>query len=156
MNQIEEITKLIHPVLVESKVELYECRWHKSGKSKVLQIAIMHEDGEMDIDTCQEVSEKISLLLDEHEDMLPFEYFLEVCSPGAERILRNHEEIVHAVGRHIYVKLKHPVKNRDEITGDLLKCSDEGLTIEYADKSIKREVMISEEEIELIRLAVKF
>lgn len=156
MNQIEEITKLIQPILAEFKVELYECGWHKSGKSKILQIAIMHEDGEMDIDTCQEVSEKISLLLDEHEDMIPFEYFLEVCSPGAERKLRSHEEIVHAVGKHIYVKLKHPIKNMNEIIGDLLECGEEGLKIEYADKAVKRKVTISEDEIEMIRLAVKF
>ncbi len=156
MNQIEEITKLIQPVLMESKVELYECGWHKSGKSKILQIAIMHEDGEMDIDTCQEVSEKISLLLDEHEDMIPFEYFLEVCSPGAERRLRNHEEITHALGKHVYMKLKHPLKNRMEFTGDLLECNEIGLTVEYADKSIKHKITISEDEIEMIRLAVKF
>ncbi len=156
MNQIEEIKKMIEPILSAAKVELYDCDWHKSGKSKILQIAIMHEDGEMDIDTCQEISEKISLLLDEHEDMIPFEYFLEVCSPGAERILRTHKDILHACGKHVYIKLKHAIKSMNEVTGDLLECNENTLIVEYADKSIKRKVSINEDEIEMIRLAVKF
>lgn len=156
MNQIEEIKKLILPALETADVELYECRWHRSGKSKILRVAIMHEDGEMDIDTCQEVSEKISSLLDEHEDLIPDEYFLEVCSPGAERELRNHDEIAHAVGRHVYAKLKYEIKGMHEVTGDLIDSKEDECIIEYADKAVKRKITVKEDEIEMIRLAVKF
>ena len=52
----------------------------------------MHSDGSMDLDTCAEVSEKLSALLDAEEGFKE-PYTLEVCSPGAEREIRDLKEL---------------------------------------------------------------
>ena len=154
MDQIEKIVECISPVLDESNVSLYEAKWTNQGKNKVLQIAIMLEDGTMDLETCAIVSEKISEVLDA-EDIISFEYFLEICSPGAERKLRNHDEIVSSTGKHVYVRFKKAVKSMNEVTGDLEKMDGTELTIAYRDKAAVRRVTFDESNIDLIRLAVK-
>ena len=154
MDQIEKIVECISPVLEASDVTLYEVKWTNQGKNKILQIAIMHEDGTMDLETCATVSEKISEVLDE-QDIISFEYFLEICSPGAERKLRSHDEIVSSTGKHVFVRFKKAVKSMNEVTGDLVKIEGTELTIAYRDKAAVRRVSFDESNIDLIRLAVK-
>jgi len=48
----------------------------------------MFEDGTMDLDTCTLIASEISPLLDE-SPLKDMKYFLEVCSPGAERELKD-------------------------------------------------------------------
>ncbi len=154
MDQIEKIVECISPVLDEAGVSLYEAKWTNQGKNKVLQIAIMHEDGTMDLETCATVSEKVSEVLDA-KDIISFEYFLEICSPGAERKLRSHDEIVSSTGKHVFVRFKKAVKSMTEVTGDLEKVEGNELTIAYRDKAAVRRLTCNEENIDLIRLAVK-
>ena len=154
MDQIEKIVECISPSLDEAAVSLYEAKWTSQGKNKVLQIAIMHEDGTMDLETCATVSEKISEMLDA-KDIISFEYFLEICSPGAERKLRSHDEIVSSTGKHVFVRFKKAVKSMNEVTGDLEKVDGNELTIAYRDKAIVRRLTCDEDNIDLIRLAVK-
>ena len=90
-----------------------------------------------------------------HDDWISFEYFLEVCSPGAERELRNAEEIRGALGKHVCVRLKSPVKSMMEITGDLLEMNETTLTLSYRDKAVTRKAQVELDQIEKIRLAVK-
>ncbi len=154
MDQIEKIVECVTPVLAEANVSLYEAKWERQGKNKVLQIAIMLSDGTMDLETCATVSEKISEVLDA-ADIIEFEYFLEICSPGAERKLRTHDEIVSSTGKHVFVRFKKAVKSMNEVTGDLEKVEGNELTIAYRDKAAVRRVTFNEENIDLIRLAVK-
>lgn len=155
MEQLETIKTLILPALDSLGIQLYDLKWVNDKKSQFLQIAVMRADGSMDIDTCALVSEKVSEILDDHDDLISFEYFLEVCSPGAERELRSAQEILDAVGRHVAVRLTSPVKNMMEITGDLTDVSDGQMTIAYRDKAVMRKAQFSMDLIEKIRLAVK-
>ena len=154
MDQIEKIVECVNPILEGANVSLYEAKWTNQGKNKVLQIAIMHEDGTMDLETCATVSEKISEVLDA-QDFISFEYFLEICSPGAERKLRSHDEIVSSTGKQVFVRFKKAVKSMNEVTGDLVSVEGNELTIAYRDKAAVRRVTFNEENIDLIRLAVK-
>jgi len=154
MDQIEKIVECISPILDEAAVSLYEAKWTSQGKNKVLQIAIMHDAGTMDLETCATVSEKISEVLDA-KDIISFEYFLEICSPGAERKLRSHDEIVSSTGKHVFVRCKKAVKSMNEVTGDLEKVEGNELTIAYRDKAAVRRLTCNEDNIDLIRLAVK-
>lgn len=154
MNQIEKIKELITPVMDEEQIVLYDVNWHQEGNTKILQIAIMYPDGSMDIDTCCTMSEKISAVLDE-EDLISHEYFLEVCSPGAERELRSLKEIADAVGEYVYVKLKNPKAGMDEVKGYLTKYENETVFIDYMAKAVKKKTEIQCDNIALIRLSVK-
>ena len=121
---------------------------------RILQVSVMHADGSMDIDTCAAVSEGISALLDD-SDIISHEYFLEVCSPGAERELRNEQEIVEAVGEYVFVKMKDPKAGMDCVKGTLLAVDENGVTIEYMAKAVRKKIVIDRGNIALIRLSVK-
>ena len=101
---METLKSWLVPLLKEQGCRLYDVEWDKSMKPPILRISIEKEDGSMDLDTCAQMSDLISTRLDE-DDPFDGEYMLEVCSPGAERELRNDEEIKAAQGKHVYVKL---------------------------------------------------
>ncbi|WP_075876220.1 ribosome maturation factor RimP [Merdibacter massiliensis] len=154
MDQIEKIKMMIQPVLQQHKCSLYDLKWVQDGKMRILQVSVMYPDGSMDIDTCAAVSEGISSLLDE-SDIISHEYFLEVCSPGAERELRSFEEIKEAIGEYVFVKLKDPKAGMDSVKGTLLEANEESVTISYMAKAVRKKIMIDSQNIALIRLSVK-
>lgn len=154
MDQIEKIKMMIQPVLQQHKCSLYDLKWVQDGKMRILQVSVMYPDGSMDIDTCAAVSEGISSLLDE-SDIISHEYFLEVCSPGAERELRSFEEIKEAIGEYVFVKLKDPKAGMDSVKGTLLEANEESITISYMAKAVRKKIMIDSQNIALIRLSVK-
>ncbi len=151
MNQINEV---IRPILATMQIQMVECGWHREGSTTILRLAVMRKDGSMDIDTCAAISEAVSAALDE-ADLIAHEYFLEVCSPGAERVLMGDEDIRQAVGEYVYIKYRNPKGGRDEIYGTLLQVETDHLHIAYMDKAVKREMDVDRDNIALIRLAVK-
>ncbi len=153
MSSITAIKSLIDPILEKHNVLCYECKWVNEGKMRILQVAIMRNDGSMDLDTCQLVSNEVSDVLDQN-DVITFEYYLEVCSAGAERELRSDAEISAVIGAHVFVRFNKPVEKKMEITGDLLSFEEGVLTIAYRDKQKKLEITVEKSNISLIRLAV--
>ena len=137
MDQIQKLKELITPLVAEDGIELYDVAWHTEGSMRILQVSIMHKDGSMDIDTCAAQSEKISTMLDEM-DMIASEYFLEVCSPGAERELKSEEQIRDAIGEFVYVKLKNPRAGMDEIKGTLTAFENNTVYLDYMAKAVKK------------------
>ncbi len=154
MSDLRQIKEVIQEVLDKEAVQLYDLSWQQEGKNRILQVAIMREDGSMDIELCALVSEQISEVLDRH-DLISFEYFLEICSPGAERELLNEEQIMKAIDDYVFVKMKDPKKGMDSVTGYLRKYDEEGASIEYMEKTAKRSIVISKDNIAMIRLSVK-
>lgn len=154
MDHLTKIKELIAPLLQQEDLLLYDVNWHTEGKNRVLQIAIMREDGSMDIDTCAQISEKISEKLDE-ADLIASEYFLEVCSPGAERELKDEKQIRDALGEYVFVKLRDPKAGLDEVKGTLVAVEEDRIVIEYMAKAVKKKAEIELENIALIRLSVK-
>ena len=154
MDQIQKIKTMIQPVLEQQHCSLYDLKWVQDGKMRILQVSVMYPDGSMDIDTCAAISEGISSLLDE-SDVITHEYFLEVCSPGAERELRNEQEIRDAVGEYVFVKLKDPKAGMDCVKGTLLEMDENGVMIEYMAKAVRKKIVIDLQNIALIRLSVK-
>lgn len=154
MSQISLLKEKIETEIANQDIVLYDVKWVQEGKMRILQVSIMRLDGSMDIDTCAEMSGLIGDMLD-REDLISSEYYLEVCSPGAERELRNEEEILKAVNEYIYIKFKNPKDGMDEIKGTLLEVSEDGYLVEYMDKAVKRKKTVEKENVALIRLSVK-
>ena len=150
MDQISKIKELIEPSLTLEKVKLYDVKWINDKKNRILQVSITKEDGSMDIDTCALVSENISLVLDDEIDS---QYLLEVCSPGAEREIKDLNELESLIGKHVFVRLKHAIKGKNEYQGDLDKV-DSSILLKYKDRAVYKTLEFNREEIEFIRLAV--
>ena len=155
MDQISALREWITAIVEQNGMLVYDISWQPMGNMKSLQVSIMKGDGTMDLDSCAMISEQLSAMLDE-KDLIKHEYYLEVCSPGAERELRNFEEVKAAVGEYVYVKLKNVMaKGIYEVLGTLEKCEEGMLSMTYMDKASKRKIDIAYDNVALFRLAVK-
>ncbi len=153
MDKIEHLKELFQPVFEKNNVKLYELVFRNSGKDHTLEVSIMKPDGTMDLDTCAAVSEGLSEILDV-EDPINEEYTLEVCSPGAEREIKDLDEI--QPGLYVYVRLKYPFKKMLEFVGEILDVNENDvITLAYREKAATRKAEFPKEDIDFIRMAVK-
>lgn len=151
---IEKTRELVEPILASKELTLYDIEYVKEGRDYFLRIYIDSPKG-IDLDTCVDVSEAVSLVMDE-KDFIEDVYFLEVSSPGAERPLRSLEEMEAAVGEHVYVKVREAVNGIQAFQGDLTDVTDGVITIHYLDKTRKKIVSFPYSNVKKARLAVKF
>ncbi|HZG61054.1 MAG TPA: ribosome maturation factor RimP [Anoxybacillus sp.] len=150
----EIVEELVTPILEEMELELVDIEYVKEGKNWFLRVFIDSEDG-IDIEQCGVVSEKLSEKLDE-VDPIPYNYFLEVSSPGAERPLKKRADFERAVGKNVYVKTYEPIEGEKEFEGELTAFDGTVATITVKQKTRKKTIEIPYEKIANARLAVVF
>ncbi len=155
MKPLEAVAALIEPILHAQDLRLSECKWVNQSGMQILQVAIMRPDGSMDLDTCAMISQQISDLLDQHEEITTSEYYLEVCSPGAERELKGEEDITFSVNKDVFIRFHHPINKMLETTGTLLSYANGKGTLSYRDKSLTKTLEFTNDNISYIRLAVR-
>ncbi|MEG0277396.1 MAG: ribosome maturation factor RimP, partial [Coprobacillus sp.] len=134
--------------------ELFDIEYVKEGNDNFLRI-YLDKPGGIDLNMIVDASKEISEILDK-VDPIEDEYFLEVSSPGAERPLKNEEQLKDAVGEYVRIELIDPKAGMDALEGTLIKFEDNVAIIEYMDKTRKKEFAIDYENIRLARLAIKF
>jgi len=110
----EKIKELVEPVIRNLGFRLFDVEF-KPERGWVLRVIIDREGG-VTIRDCEEVSRRISALLDV-EDLIPFSYTLEITSPGLTRALEKPEHYAFFRGRLVRIVLREPVGERREITG---------------------------------------
>ena len=151
----EKIKEYIKPIISDLDLKLYDVEWITENKNRFLRISISQHNNMIDLETCTSASEKISEVLDQLPE-LNFAYMLEVCSPGAERQLKNFDDIKEAINEHVYVKLKEPNNGIHEVTGDLTEVNENHIIIDYKDKTRTKTLLIPISNISYMRLAIKF
>lgn len=134
----EKVTKLITPIIEKIGYELYDVQYDKEGKNYFLRIYIDQEKG-IDLNDCEKVNNAITDILDE-ENYIKEQYFLEVSSPGIERILRKDKHLEKNIGNQIDIKLfkKDEIGNKEYI-GNLIGYDDNYIQIKQEDNEIKIE-----------------
>lgn len=147
MSSIEEkVESLISKKVQELGYELYDVQYTKEGKDYFLRIFIDKKEG-IDLSDCEKVSNEINPLLDE-KDYIKEMYFLEVSSPGVERVLRRDEHLKNAIGKEIEVKLFKPIDKQKEFIGTLEEYDEEKIKI----KTQKTVIEIERKNISLMKL----
>ena len=81
--------------------------WVVESGYRILRIIADKVDG-LDINDATKLNELISNRLDEI-NLIDEEYMLEVSSPGAERELKNDDDIIKNVGSYLHVDFKNKV-----------------------------------------------
>ena len=134
----EKVEKLVKPIIENLGYELYDVEYAKEGKNYYLRIFIDNEKG-IDLNDCEKVNDSITDILDE-ENYLKEQYFLEVSSPGIERVLRKEEHLKKSIGEEINIKLfKKDEKGNKEYLGRLKDFNQNEIIIEQEEKEIKIE-----------------
>lgn len=149
MASIEErVEKLVEPKIVELGYELYDVQYAKEGKDYFLRIFIDKESG-IDLDDCEKVSDGINDLLDE-ADYIKEQYFLEVSSPGIERLLRKDKHLTNSIGKEITINLFKPLEGKKEYDGILNEFDDE--FIELVSSENEEKLRIERKNISLMKI----
>ena len=129
MSKIEEkVEQLVKEPIETLGYSLYDVEYAKEGPNYYLRIYIDSPKG-IDLNDCEKVSNQINEILDK-EDYIKEQYFLEVSSPGIERILRKDEHLKQNIGKEVEVKLfKKDLNGSKNYKGILEKFDSETITI---------------------------
>ncbi|MBQ2938383.1 MAG: ribosome maturation factor RimP [Clostridia bacterium] len=134
----EKVEKVVKPIIEKIGYELYDVEYAKEGKNYFLRIFIDNEKG-IDINDCEKVNDAINDILDQ-ENYIKEQYFLEVSSPGIERILRKDKHLEQNIGQQINVKLfKKDENGMKEYVGELKEFDGQNITIKQEENQIKIE-----------------
>ena len=129
MSKLEKnVEELIEPIIKDLGYKLYDVIYEKEAKDYYLRIFIDNEKG-VSLEDCEKVNNAITELLDE-KDYIKEQYFLEVSSPGIERILRKDWQIEENIGKEVEIKLFKPYDGQKIITGYLKSFNDESISID--------------------------
>lgn len=129
-----KVTALLEETINQLGYDLYDVYYVKEGPDYYLRIVIDKKDG-IDLDDCEKVNNAINDMLDE-ADYIKDQYFLEVSSPGLERILRKEKHFESQIGNLIVVKLFKAIDKQKEIQGILKEYNDNNITLEADEKQI--------------------
>ena len=158
-NTIATLVDIVRPVVapvIPKPFELVDIEYEKLGGNYVLSILVDKPEG-ITVEDTADLTDIISPLLDSIKpDPFPEQYFLEVTSPGLERPLKTKEQVEAAVGQYIHVGLYKSLEKQKVFEGTLLQFKEDVLTIEYMDKTRKKEIDIPYSLVSKARLAVKF
>jgi len=142
---MEKLKTRFNEIVKDLGYYLYDVIYEKENSNYVLKVLI-ENDTYIDVDDCV----KVSRVLSEELDILdPFTdaYNLEVSSSGAERELRNSEEIKRAVGKTVHLKTIE-----QSLEGKLVSFEDGVLVLKYKNKTTKIDYI----DVSCIRLTIIF
>ena len=125
----KKIEDLLTEKIEDMGYELYDVEYAKEGKNYFLRIFIDNDKG-INIDDCEKVNDGISDLLDE-ADYIKEQYFLEVSSPGIERVLKKDKHLDKNIGEEVNIKLfKKDENGNKEYIGILKGYNNEKIILE--------------------------
>jgi|UniRef100_A0A7C2V9T3 ribosome maturation factor RimP len=110
----EKVKELVEPLIKSMGYRLFDVEF-KPEKGWVLRI-ILDKEGGITIGDCEEVSKRVSALLDV-EDIIPVSYLLEVSSPGLTRELTKPSHFEFFQGRLVRLVLRDAIEGKRELKG---------------------------------------
>ena len=122
-----KVEQLIEKTINNLGYTLYDVEYAKEAKNYFLRIFIDNEKG-IDLNDCEKVNNAISDLLDE-ADYIKEQYFLEVSSPGIERVIRKEKHLVQNIGKEIEISLFKTIDGKKQIVGILEKYDENNIIL---------------------------
>lgn len=135
----KKLAAIIEEKLQDIGLELHYIEYRKEKDGQVLRIFIDKETG-VDLNTCSEATRVIKNLIEEND---VFYDFLEVSSPGLDRVLNIERDFIRFKGSKIKVKTLHLFNGLRKITGVLNDFNEREIIIEKDQElmAIPREII---------------
>ena len=132
----DKIETLLKNKIENIGYELYDVLYFKEGKNYILRIVIDNENG-ISLEDCEKVNNEINDLLDE-ADYIKEQYFLEVSSPGIERVLRKDWQLKKYLNSNVEVNLfKKDENGFKQYVGNLKNVDETNIIIEQENQEYK-------------------
>ncbi len=169
----KKITELVGETaagfLAENGLELYSCEFVKEGKDWFLRVYIdrkpekLQADGRLleadevyvSTDDCEKVSRFLSAALDQL-DPIEQNYYLEVSSPGMDRLLQTEEHFQRYAGRQVEVTLYRAEDGRKRLTGVLAGLGGEDNAMLIIQDEENQKIQFARSNVAKVRLSVVF
>ena len=117
MSKVEtQVESLMAEILSDTDFELVDVEYVKE-RDWYLRVFV-DKAGGIDLDDCQNISEKLSARLDD-SDIIGGAYILEVSSPGIDRILKKDKDFLREAGKVVDVTLYAPLDGKKLFVGEL-------------------------------------
>ena len=143
----EKVEKLLKGMIESLGYELYDVEYVKEGKNYFLIFYIDKPEG-IDLNDCEMVNDAISDRLDE-ANYIKEPYFLEVSSPGVERVLRKDKHLEQNRGEEIEIKLfKKDENGKKEYQGILKNFDEDKIILEQIKQGKEEPNQVQNVEIE--------
>ena len=151
MKKVTEIVaELAAPVAAEFGCELWDTEYVREAGQWFLRL-YLDKDGGVDILDCENVSRRVSDLLDE-ADPIEGSYIFEVSSAGAERQLKRPSDFEKFLGSPVLLKTYQNRDGRKEFPGVLKEYDGGAVVLEMG----KQELRFEKNEVAMVRLHIVF
>ncbi len=151
MKKVTEIVaELAAPVAAEFGCELWDTEYVREAGQWFLRL-YLDKDGGVDILDCENVSRRVSDLLDE-ADPIEGSYIFEVSSAGAERQLKRPSDFEKFIGSPVLLKTYQNRDGRKEFAGVLKEYDSGAVVLEMG----RQELRFEKNEIAMVRLRIVF
>ncbi|MBR0351939.1 MAG: ribosome maturation factor RimP [Oscillospiraceae bacterium] len=126
--------QIARPIVEENGCRLWDVEYVREAGAWYLRVYIDKDDG-VSINDCETISRQIDPILDK-EDFIPDSYVFEVCSAGADRVLKRTEDFQAFLGKKVDVGLYKPFEGAKSFTGILTGRSDSETEIDVSGRII--------------------
>ena len=151
MKKVTEIVaELAAPVAAEFGCELWDTEYVREAGQWFLRL-YLDKDGGVDILDCENVSRKVSDLLDEI-DPIEGSYICEASSAGAERQLKRPSAFAKFMGSPVVLKTYQHRDGRKEFAGVLKGYDGGAVVLEMGTQELRFE----KNEVAMVRLRIVF
>ena len=151
MKKVTEIVaERAAPVAAEFGCELWDTEYVREAGQWFLRL-YLDKDGGVDILDCENVSRRVSDLLDE-ADPIEGSYIFEVSSAGAERQLKRPSDFEKFLGSPVLLKTYQNRDGRKEFPGVLKEHDGGAVVLEMG----KQELRFEKNEVAVVRLRIVF
>jgi len=124
-----EIQNLIQPLLEAERIKLCDIRLGTGARRPLIQLFVDIEEGNITIDQCADFSRLVQDVLD-LQPWAPFDYRLEVSSPGVTSPLREAWQFRKNIGRTI----RHITEQGTERMGSIIEITaDDKIRLRHQD-----------------------
>lgn len=130
--RIEQLQTLLTPVIESLGYQCWGIEFISQGKHSLLRVYIDHTNG-IGVEDCEKVSRQVSAVMDV-EDPIPYEYTLEVSSPGMDRPLFALEQYESYLGEQLKIKLRSAFEGRRNFEGILQGVEDAQIILRIDDE----------------------
>ncbi len=149
---VDVVSDLLVPFLPGQGMELVDVEFVKEGQHRYLRIFIDKEGG-ISLEDCQKVSEYLNEKLDSM-DPIEENYFMEISSPGIERVLKKDSDFERFKEQLVEVKLYFPLEGTKVIEGTLKGLKDGKVAVQP--ENSPKILEIPRDKISLVKLLVRF
>jgi ribosome maturation factor RimP len=134
MDIVQEVEKLVEPVLKEAGIELVHVEYHTEMQGWVLRFYLDKEGG-FGLNDCADWNDRLGELI-EASNIIHGRYSLEISSPGLNRPIKKEADFARFAGMEAVIKLKEPLRGQRNFHGKLLSVTN-GI-LEFFDRTSAR------------------